>query len=263
MASRCRLFIDESGDHSIPQTECDVGRRYLGVVGTLFVDRRTYDEFECNLNRIKLDHFPANGLTPLVFHRADIFRKSGPFAVLIDQNRRQAFKEDLLCLIRETQFTVVGVVVDKLIHGRKAYRRLGHSYHYCLHAILERYCGLLARMNRTGDACVEARGRKEDQALQEVYRGVYEHGTRYLPKDRAQSTLSSSTLKVVRKEENSAGLQLADLIAHPVTRDVLRAYRRIPAVPGEFTNALLKVIDSKYNLYQFDGRVNGYGRVLL
>lgn len=58
-------------------------------------------------------------------------------------------------------------------------------------------------------------------------------------------------------------LHLADMLAHPVTRDVLRQYKSIPAIRGKFTNRLLEVVEPKYNRHDYEGRVQGYGRVIL
>jgi hypothetical protein len=232
-------------------------------VGGLFSSPEAYRDFESRLCHFKQKHFPGRYGKPLVLHRADIIRKSGPFSVLRESKLEAAFNADLLRLLGESSFTVVGVVLDKLVHGGKAYRQLSHSYHYCLHALLERYCGFLSRSGRVGDACVESRGRNEDRALQAVYRQVFNNGTAYLQPSLAQAVLSSTALKVMDKTENCAGLQLADLIAHPVTRDVLRAHQRLPLVHGAFTNRVLEVIGRKYNMHPESGRIDGYGRVML
>jgi hypothetical protein len=54
-----------------------------------------------------------------------------------------------------------------------------HPYHYCLTAILERYCGLLNFVGGIGDVLAESRGESEDTQLKEAYKRVYKAGTRY------------------------------------------------------------------------------------
>jgi hypothetical protein len=80
----------------------------------------------------------------------------------------------------------------------------------------------------------------------------------------AQATLTSKQIKIKPKVLNIAGLQLADVLAHPLTRDVLVDYGRMqPLIPGSFTQKMCAVAQVKYNRQVYQGRIRGYGRVLL
>ena len=187
----------------------------------------------------------------------------GPFTCLQDETKRLKFDADLVALLTDVPYRLIAVTIDKSQHGTKAYRSLCHPYHYCLHAVLERFCGRLDRLNKTGHVMAEARGRVEDRLLQEAYRGVYKNGTSYLKAPVAQKTLVSSELEIRNKNENIGGLQLADMLAHPANRDVLVAYGRLECLGSPFTETIAKAIKSKYNKKFSDGQIKGYGRILL
>ena len=67
----------------------------------------------------------------------------------------------------------------------------------------------------------ESRGGSEDRALAAEYRLAYSDGTQYMSSQTAQNALTSGEIKLKPKRQNIPGLQLADLLAHPVGRDVL------------------------------------------
>ncbi len=67
----------------------------------------------------------------------------------------------------------------------------------------------------------ESRSGKEDMRLNKVFTGLHEKGTDFVKPERFQKRFTSKQLKVKPKGANVAGLQLADLLAHPSRRDVL------------------------------------------
>jgi hypothetical protein len=130
-----RLYLDESGDHKASE-EQTVGKRYLGIAGFIF-RRDAYAEFCLGLENLKKAHFAHDPDEPTILHREDIVQKRYPFRQLQDDAKRQSFDDALLGLIKQADFMVVAVVIDKIEHGTKKYRRLKHPYHYCLQAMLE------------------------------------------------------------------------------------------------------------------------------
>ena len=81
--------------------------------------------------------------------------------------------------------------------------------------------------------------------------------------DYFQHALTSLQLKVKPKSANIAGLQLADLLGHPVKQQILREkslIRREAVSP--FIEKLLHVAETKWNRHLYDGRIEGYGWVL-
>ena len=116
-----RLYLDESGDHTF-SSEDEIGKRHLGLVGCCF-RIENYREFRDRLEALKRTHFPHHPDDPPILHRKDIVQCIGPFNVLKDSARRQAFDQNLLTLIGESRYRLFVIVLDKLSHGQKLYRR--------------------------------------------------------------------------------------------------------------------------------------------
>lgn len=259
---RYRLYLDESGDHTF-SNKCDIGKRYLGLVGVMFESHTGHQQFAQKLEEFKRHHLPYDPDDPPILHREDIVSRSGPFYVLQNGELRMAFDDDFMELTRNASFRVFCVVLDKQDHAKRSYRQLKHPYHYCLHVVMERYCGYLLRRGARGDIVAEARGASEDMKLKEEYANIWKKGTRFMKAADFQKALTTKELKIKTKDRNIAGLQLADLLAHPLVRDTLVAYNRLEHHGGEIARVLGQICEKdKYDRH-YNGRINGYGRVIL
>lgn len=261
--TKYRLYLDESGDHSNTTPE-NTGKRYLGLNGVVFPRGPEYVRFSEEMESLKLRFFPDyDPEDPPILHREDILHRRKPFNILKDPAVQRSFDRALLELVGAGRYRIITVVIDKYEHGNKTYRSLTHPYHYGLLAMMERYCGWLDFNNATGDIMAESRGGKEDVALKKEYQGIYRSGEGFLGKERVQRTMTSKEIKVKPKEANIAGLQLADLLAHPLTRDVLCAFGRGEDRGGVFAEEIVRAVTPKYNRQIYQDRIDGYGRVFL
>jgi hypothetical protein len=130
--------------------------------------------------------------------------------------------------------------------------------------MLDRYSGWLNYKNAVGDVVAEARGRVEDRQLEQAYRRVHESGTfSMFGHVHHQRALTSHDIKVRPKSANIAGLQLADILAHPVRQAMLHECGLSPASAGFFGSELLKAADAKFNRNEKTGVIEGYGKVWL
>ena len=77
-----------------------------------------------------------------------------------------------------------------------------------------------------------------------------------------QATLTSSQLKLKPKTANVAGLQLADLLGHPVKQWVLRQHGLLADDLAPFAQRLMKIVGPKFNRHLYDGRLEEYGIVI-
>lgn len=256
-----RLYLDETGDHSSTDPT-DISKRYLGLAGVIF-DRSNYDIFSKDLENFKRKHLLYDQDDPPILHRKEIVLAQGAFSPLQDFALRRAFDDDLLQLLAKANYRVVAVVLDKVDHWKKNYRQLKHPYHYCLLAMLERYCGWMKLRSARGDVLAESRGGREDRNLKEAYQSVFLNGGYYLHSSVCQATLSSRQIKIKPKAMNIAGLQLADLLAHPLTRDVLRSYGRLAGYESPYQMEVIKLAQTKYNRQIYSGIIKGYGQVFL
>lgn len=135
----------------------------------------------------------------------------------LNQQARESFLDRLTDVIAATEVTVIAIVIDKIKHKAR-YNQPYHPYHLAMEFGLERVHNFLRIKNQTDHETFiifEARGPKEDQALELEFRRVCDGGNR----DRASLPLR---FMVADKKTNSEGLQLADLTARPIGLSVLR-----------------------------------------
>lgn len=168
----------------------------------------------------------------------------------------------LLDLISGLPYVTFKVVLDKKRH-LETYGKAGFDpYHHCLAMLLELYCGYLEALNRRGDVLCESRGGKEDMRLKEEYRRLVEEGNGERPADFFASALTSKELKMKKKEANVAGLQLADLLAHPAKQDVLAEYERLAIPDGGFRERIRQAMRPHYHRGAEGRQVRGCGMLL-
>jgi hypothetical protein len=259
-----RLYIDEVGNHamseSLPENE-----RYLTLFGIWTSFDSMINSIQPEMNAIKFEFFQGDPDTPVIFHRKDIARFRGPFTILAkDKERRMRFGNRMLQAYAEWDYTAVAVMIDKLEHLRK-YRVYCHApYHYCLEVLIERYVLALQSGGLSGDVMIEARDPTLDGKLKESFTRIYNEGSRHLPAELMQSHLTSSEIKLKKKSANVAGLQIADLLAHPAYYDVLCDFGVIEKQESEYGRAVAKILnESKYHRNSHTGEIKGYGKKLL
>ncbi len=257
--TRYRLYVDESGDHAYKLLH-DPAHRYLALLGVWFEQRADYINYENALSAFKQSIF---GHAEVHLHRSDIINRKGPFGRLCDPVVKQKFNDGLVEVIKKACFRMVCVVLDKQQHQEK-YSSPLHPYHYCMTALSERYCGWLGLKNAVGDIMAESRGRAEDNQLMQAYERLYEAGTYYLKPEKFQRVLTTKKLKIKPKSADISGLEMADVLAHPVKQFVLAQAELLqPAKEDLYANRLIDVVESKFNRNIYTGVVNGYGSVVL
>jgi len=262
MSKLYRLYIDESGDH----TYFDVNKaekRYLGLTGCI-VEKNYYgDCFKPKLEALKKNHFPYDPDDPIIFHRTDLVNCRGPFWCLRGEAKRKLFDKDLLNYFREIRFTLITVVIDKKSHTDRYGEAAFHPYHYCLAAMLERYCGFLNFYNAKGDVMAESRGKRENELLESSYNEVYCDGTHWRGAEFFNKVLTSKKIKIKPKTSNIAGLQVADLLAYPIKQMILLENDRIEDPGKVFSKKICEAVKRKHNQQVYQERVSGYGKVFL
>lgn len=144
MGSFYRLFIDESGDHTygkailqkfilrvgsdqIPLDFNDYpeikhfSKRYLGLTGCFIEVDYYQNNFLPALGALKRKHF---GNEEVILHRKEIINRKGPFWRLRDPGKEKEFNEDILTFLKEKDYRVITVVLDKLSHIERYEKRL-------------------------------------------------------------------------------------------------------------------------------------------
>ncbi|MFC1968913.1 DUF3800 domain-containing protein [Chloroflexota bacterium] len=259
---RYRLYIDESGDHTYYKLE-EPAKRYLGLTG-VFIESEYYRmTFQPEMERLKQEHFPHSPDEPIILHREDLVNRRGLFWRLRDTEREQAFNRDILQFMKEQDYHIVTVVIDKDAHIKRYGDAAHHPYHYCLTVLLERYCGFLNFHNLQGDVLAESRGGTEDKQLKRAYQRLYRDGTGHRDSKFFQQALTSFEIKLKPKFKNIAGLQLSDLLAHPSKQEILIEEKRLDNRADNFGRQICQNIQTRYNRHLYDGRIKGYGKVFL
>ena len=101
----------------------------------------------------------------------------------------------------------------------------------------------------------EARGRREDAQLLREYEEFRQHGDAYRTGEEVRATYPAA-MQFRRKDQDIAGLQLADLLAYPQKMDIVqRNGRPMHAALSAFTTRLNTAVDPKI--------MGHYGRYLL
>lgn len=263
VTGKYRLYIDETGDHSLDNVNT-FEHRYLSLLG-VWLAHDAYISLVDKLEQLKREvfgprHHPDE---PIILHRYGIVHGKGPFGLLKkDEQKRQHFDEMLLDLIEQTRFKMISVIIDKLNHVGQYYDPW-HPYHYCIGAILDRYSGWLHHCHVVGDVVAESRG-SHDRALKKAFEEVCTHG-RYSMFDGKfhRDVLTSQKIKMKKKKDNIAGLQLADVLVLPVKMHLLAKEGIIAVSPDNFSEKLYNTAFRKFNVKTGTGQLRGYGYVIL
>jgi hypothetical protein len=149
-------------------------------------------------------------------------------------------------------------VIDKLQQSQLYQVWRYDPYHYCLKVLVERYVRWLQRRNVKGDVLAESREGKEDMRLKASFERIYEEGSEWVTPEVIHVHLTSRQLKVKSKGNNFAGLQLADLIAHPSYKIAL-ARRNSEAIPQNFGGQIGAILlKQKYDRGPLN-KIDGWG----
>ena len=252
-----RLYFDESGVHSFVRLESP-HERYLALCGVVFEDA-AYRAFQEGWEKMKRAFFKGDPDEPIILHRKEIMGRSGIFSVLEDDARRAEFDAAFLEILGATPFVGLIVVVDKAAWmGGSADRP--NPYHYCLVALLQRYCHLLGE--RRGDVMGESRGKVEDQQLKAAYEALYDGGDLHNRAEFYQARLTSREIKLKPKSKNVAGLQLADLLAHPAKQRCL-VRQEVPEVQESVFGRRVADLFWQKLRQSKEGETKGYGEIFL
>lgn len=249
-----RVYVDEVGNPDLESSD-NPNHRFLSLTGVIIDLGHVQEVIHPDLEELKHRYFQSHPDDPVILHRKEMVNCKEHFRVLKDSVVKERFNSDLLGLLRRWEYRVITVCIDKKNH-RDTYQVWRHDpYHYCLEILLERYCFFLEAERAVGDVMAESRSGKEDMRLKKAYHRIWEEGTDYITPQRFQAVLTSRQLKVKSKSNNVAGLQLADLLAHPSRNELLNERGLLDRELPPFGEAIIGILQEKY--YQKSGRMFG------
>jgi len=233
------VFVDESGDHGLETI--DKGYPIFVLAFCIFRKQDYSRLLVPALQDFKFKHF---GHDQIILHEVDIRKDRGDFAFLKTKEKKAAFMDELSKIVSEMPFTLVTTVIKKVPY-RQRHNSPDNPYHVALGYGLERvFYYLRSNGGIAGKTyvIVEKRGKKEDAELELEFRRVCD-GANY------EKIRLSFDIVFADKKSNSAGLQLADLVARPVGTKILN-----PSQP----NRAYEIIKTKF--YRNNGgKFQGWG----
>jgi hypothetical protein len=233
------VYADERGDHGLSS----INPQYpVFVLAFCLVHKPTYiDTIVPAFQRIKFEFWGHDGV---VFHSHDIRKERGDFNILRKPELRVRFLDRLSRLIEAADFTIIASIIDKKRHVER-YAQPADPYEIALAFCMER----LQRELRTGGQSelttyvqVECRGKAEDAKLELEFRRICD-GKNVLGK------MPNLDIRFIDKKHNSTGLQLADLVAHPIGRH---------AINPDQSNRAYDVLEAKFRRGP-RGQIEGFG----
>ncbi len=205
------VYVDESGDHGLQTVDPNYPLFVLAFC--VFYKGHYAEKVVPALQKFKFNHF---GHDIVVLHETEIRKETGAFR-FANRQQKYAFLDQLTTIIDTSNFILISCVIDK---ARLLQRGAipDNPYHLALGFCLETLYELLQEKqqdDKQTHVIVECRGKKEDNELELEFRRICDGANRMgkpLPFD----------IIFANKKTNSAGLQLADLVARPIGLSVLR-----------------------------------------
>jgi Protein of unknown function (DUF3800) len=232
------VYADESGDHNLvsinPQNPVFV------LVFAVFKKSEYIARVVPAVQSLKFKYWGHDGI---VLHGHEIRKQHGDFRILINREVEAAFLADLSVLMQDVPVTIIAAAIDKSKHSKR-YTNPTNPYETALTFCMERLHRHLKDYKQTGTTHVlfERRGAKEDQTLELQFRRVSDG-------QNAIGKMPNLDVRFMDKKHNSSGLQVADLVAHPIARNVID-----PAQP----NRAYEIVLAKMRKGPV-GQVKGYG----
>ncbi|WP_374585342.1 DUF3800 domain-containing protein [Pseudoduganella sp.] len=206
------VYVDESGDHGMATIDANYP---VFVLSFCVFHKRYYSEKVVPaLEKFKFNHF---GHDLVVLHEHEIRKEMGAFNCFKSRDEQRRFIADLTNLIDASNFILISCVIDKR-RLQAADNLPPNPYHIALGFCLETLFQLLQekqQVHATTHVLVECRGKKEDSDLELEFRRICGGSNRLgspFPFD----------IVFADKKVNSAGRQLADLVARPIGLSVVR-----------------------------------------
>ena len=234
------LYIDECGDHELEKFNPNF------PIFTLCGFLVPGDKLETLENAVKSFKRQFFNDESVIIHSRDIRKQEKEYSILQYPEIRHSFYERINNILGQADvYTIVSCsilkepFVERFSRGEDVY---GLSLKY----LIERAIFCMDDNVEDGilDVYIERRGVKQDRALLNYYNRLRAIGTKWVTAERLVSRLGRFMFSY--KKDNVIGLQLADLIAYPITRHVLN-----PTAP----NPAYDIICDK--IYTYKGAVLG------
>ncbi|WP_461243379.1 DUF3800 domain-containing protein [Secundilactobacillus muriivasis] len=164
------------------------------------------------------------------------------------RNKRLAIQE-IGNIIHDERLTVLGAIENETsISMNYSVERDSYSaYYLCLKCIIENFCIFLKQHNGHGNIIFESRKNQssdlQDQRTRKMFNKILANGTMIYSALELQKSLY--TIKFIQKQENDAGLQIADFIPRPLLLNYTNTPQSKPSIYQTIRKARYTGIASK------------------
>lgn len=218
-----QLYLDESGDHGLAKLNPEFP---VFLLCGILIKEDSYSKFDASINKLKQSIWKNKDV---IFHSRDIRKCEKEFQKLFDLDIKKEFYNELNSIISKSDYAIVASAINKTQFIESFGKLQDDVYEVALSFVIERTILILdehypdAKLSIT----IEKRGKKEDKALDDHFQRIIGRGTGKLTAERFEKYAPKFTFK--DKRANINGLQLADLLAYPIARNVIEPNRANPA----------------------------------
>lgn len=213
------IFVDESGSPTL--SSIDPNHPVFVLVFCVFNKWVYCDQIQPAIKRLKFEFF---GHDMAVLHSHEIRKRSGDFNILMDETRRMSFLSRLDGIMQTSPFEIIATVIDKREVQGEDRENVDYIYHHALWECVKKlyqFLKLNGSANQLTHIIAESRGKVEDRNLLRAFSEI----SYAIDFTDEQSPLKYHTehmeLLFAEKKINSAGLQIADLVGHPIGRHAI------------------------------------------
>lgn len=218
------LFIDECGDPNLEKFDKTFP---LFTLCGILVSENKQTWLENEINCLKQELWNNQDV---IFHSREIRNCSRNFVNLLDVDVKNRFYTRINEILGTEEVYVIGCCcilkepfIERFNTGEEVY---GLSLKYLIERAIF-HIDDCTDGNAKLRIIVERRNPKQNKMLLKYYNGLRVKGTKWITSDRLTDRVKNFSF--VDKKDNVIGLQVADLIAYPISRQVLNPERSNPA----------------------------------
>ena len=216
-AKKYYLFIDECGDQNL--ANFDPNFPIFTLCG-IIVSEEKREMLDSQISFLKQEFW---GDRKIILHSRDIRKCQNGFEIFFDLQVKERFYKRINSILGQKDvYTIVCCSILKEPYIRQ-YGKLNDVYAQSLSFLIERcvfYLDSIKGEDKIDLSIIaEKRGKKEDRNLYDYFISLLDKGTYWVTPERLRGYFKKFTFKAKKEDINC--LQVADLIAYPVTRHIL------------------------------------------
>lgn len=204
------VYVDESGDHGLESI-----KEPYPVFVLSFCIFRTEEYCQSVVPAFLGLKFRFFGHDQVVLHSHEIRKQHGPFKILVNAALRKCFLKELEVALKNAPLDLVATIIDKK-ELRRQFDIPCNPYEIAMRFCLEKTYAILSGQGqgeRRTKVVMGCRGASEDNALELAFRRIVQGDNCWGP--------IPFNIVFADKKTNCTGLQIADLVSHPMGRHYL------------------------------------------